>query len=207
LFGVTSCSNVFIRQRHLAGNRLRQDYWQRRDGKAPNVRLSLLDSHAVMLLFLCPRPVALVTTQREKYMNMFPVNLMGEIGKDMFTLALNSERRAADCVHLAEHIAVSYMPFEMAGLVRQLGANHYKTSIDIGQLPFLTRSSERLGLPVPANATRVLEMRVKASSRLGSHRLFVSDIISDARAGDSPQLCMVHGLYDVAIEAAKNKSS
>jgi hypothetical protein len=70
-----------------------------------------------------------------------------------------------------------------------------KEFVDWNQLPFATRPSTMLGLPIPQFALRVRELEIQAVSKLGSHTLFFARLIRDERRAEDLQFCMIHGIY------------
>jgi flavin reductase (DIM6/NTAB) family NADH-FMN oxidoreductase RutF len=195
LFRARSCVNYCLPKIRFWGHYLQQAYWRRRDKKVPNVRMSATDAHAMMVMFICPRPAVLVTAMEEDGGNLFPMNLMGHLGDGYFSLALNSERQASQCVKRSGRVALSSIPFEKAGVARQLGKHHLQSSIDWSQLPFRLKNSSRFGVPVPEFALRVRELEVQTVEELGSHTFFVGRILHEEIYADGPNFFMIHGIY------------
>jgi flavin reductase (DIM6/NTAB) family NADH-FMN oxidoreductase RutF len=195
LFRARSCVNYCLPRVRFWGHYLQQQYWRWRDKKVPNVRMSATDEHAMMVMFICPRPVVLVTAMEEYGGNLFPMNLMGYLGDGHFSLALNSERQASQCVKRSGRVALSSVPFEKAEVARQLGKHHLQSSIDWNRLPFHVKSSSRFGIPVPEFALRVRELEVQAVEELGSHTFFVARILQEEIYADGPNFFMIHGIY------------
>ncbi len=195
LFRARSCVNYCLPKVHFWGRYLQQAYWRWRDKKVPNVRMSATDDHAMMVMFICPRPVVLVTTMEEGGGNLFPMNLMGHLGDGYFSLALNSERQASQCVKRSGRVVLSSIPFEKAGVARQLRKHHLQSSIDWSELPFLLKSSSRFGAPVPEFALRVKELEVQTVEELGSHTFFVGRILQEEIYAAGPGFFMIHGIY------------
>jgi flavin reductase (DIM6/NTAB) family NADH-FMN oxidoreductase RutF len=195
LFEVRSCENYCQPRLRLLGYYLVQAWLRARKSKKTDVEITPRAANAMTVLFICPRPVVLVSVAWGDGGNMFPMNLMGPLGNGYFGLALNSRRRAAAQVERAGRVALSSIPFDQAALARQLGKNHRQEGVNWGDLPFPVTRSAALGIPVPAFASRVRELEVEAVRKLGSHTLFVARIIRDERWSDSPQFFMIHGLY------------
>jgi flavin reductase (DIM6/NTAB) family NADH-FMN oxidoreductase RutF len=195
LFHARSCVSYCLPKVRFWAHYLQQAYWRWRDKKIPNVRMSLVDGHAMMVMFICPRPVVLVTTLEGEGGNMFPMNLMGDLGDGYFSFALNSERQASHCVKRAGRVALSSIPFEEAGAVRQLGKHHLKATIDWKELPFRVKTWKSFGGPVPEFALRVREVRVETVKELGSHTFFVGRIVQEKTYAEGAQFYMVHGMY------------
>ena len=195
LFQAKSCVNYCMPRVRFWAHYLQQVYWRWRDGKVPNVRMAALDAHAMMVMFICPRPVVLVTAMEEQGGNLFPMNLMGYLGEGRYSLALNSERQASQCVKRAGRVALSSVPFEKADVARQLGKHHLQGAIDWTQLPFKVRSSCRFGFPVPEFALRVKELKVEAVEELGSHTFFVARVFGEEMYASGPNFFMIHGIY------------
>jgi flavin reductase (DIM6/NTAB) family NADH-FMN oxidoreductase RutF len=195
LFHARSCASYCLPKARFWAHYLQQAYWRWRDKKVPNVRMSLIDGHAMMSMFICPRPVVLVTTMEGQRGNMFPMNLMGQLGCGYFSFALNSERQASQCVKRAGRVALSSIPFEAADAARQLGKHHRMASIEWKDLPFPVKDWKGFGGPVPEFALRVREVEVEAVKELGSHTFFIGRTLREELYSDREYFYMVHGMY------------
>jgi len=194
LFHVTHHRNRCLPLLHLWAHYLQyaRTYEPERNFDVP---ITLREARAMIIYFLCPRPVVLVTVVDGQVGNMFPMNLMGPVGSGYFAFALNSHRSAAPLVHRAGRVVLSSVPLEQAAVVSKMGANHRKSSIEWNQLPFATITPDAINAPVPAFALTVREMQVIAECQLGSHTLFVAKTTAEQHFADSPQFFTAHGLY------------
>ena len=148
-----------------------------------------------MVTFIRPHPIALVSVVSDFGGNIFPMNIMGNLGNGYFAFALKDSRRAAHLVERAGHVALSSVPLSQARLAFQLAVNHVKDCIDWEQLPFATIKSAEFGIPVPAFTQRVREMEVEKVHPIGSHTLFIARIVRDERLTAEAELCVIHGFY------------
>ncbi len=195
LFEIRSCANYCLAQHRLWVHDLHQYLLRRRAGKDPEIPMSIRGARSMNVLFICPRPVVLVSAMHGGSGNIFPMNLFGSIGDGHFAFALNSFRKAAPLVERAGRVALSNIPLENAGLARQLGKNHRLEFANWDELPFKTTRSAALDLPIPEFALRVREVEIEAVRQLGSHTLFFARLIRDERLRNDLQFCMVHGIY------------
>jgi flavin reductase (DIM6/NTAB) family NADH-FMN oxidoreductase RutF len=195
LFQARSCRNHCLPWTRLWAHQLHQAYVQLRHGGDPDVRMDALGTRSMIVLFICPRPVVLVSAMHGECGNIFPMNLMGPIGRGYMAFALNSSRQAAPFVEQAGRAVFSNIPAEQTEVARQLRGNHRQKSVRWDQLPFETRPSALLGIPVPCFALRVREMEIEAVRQLGSHTLFVARVIHDECRSAGPQFTMIHGIY------------
>jgi flavin reductase (DIM6/NTAB) family NADH-FMN oxidoreductase RutF len=195
LLEVRSCENYCLPRFRMWSYSLFHVWLRARNNTKTDVAMTARSASAMALLFSCPRPVVLVSVALGEVGNIFPMNLLGPIGNGYFAFALNSRRRAASLVERAGRVALSSIPFDQAGLARELGKNHRREAVMWSELPFRVTRSSALGIPVPAFASRVREMEIEAIRTLGSHTLFVARIIRDESWSDSPQFFMIHGLY------------
>jgi len=197
LFGVRNCRNYCLPKMRIWAHNLYQAYVRNRDHRdhTLDIPIAAREIHSMAVLFICPRPVALVTATFEDRGNMFPMNLMGSIGNGYFAFALNSTRPASHLVERAGRIALSTIPLEHAELARQLGRNHKLEYSNWNELPFPTKLSPVLHIPVPCFTLRVREMEIEATQKLGSHTLFVAHTIRDESFASGLQFFMVHGTY------------
>jgi hypothetical protein len=177
-------------------------YERRRRQSKDDVRITSGDSRAMIVFYLCPRPIALVTVGDLEAGNLFPMNLMGPIGGDYFAFALNSNR-AAPLVERARTIVLSRVPLEQESLVSSLGKNHRKASIDWSELGFVTIRPRNIDAPVPSFALSACKMQVEEFRHLGSHTLFVAKKLVEERLADGPQLFMAHGMYKAWLHRSK----
>ncbi|MGA3223348.1 MAG: flavin reductase [Acidobacteriaceae bacterium] len=193
LFQVESCKNYCLPKGRLWAHYLHLAYLQSRSNS--HIRMSACEAHAMIAAFICPRPVVLVSAVSGNRSNLFPMNLLGNVGDGYFAFALDSSRLAAPLVAAAGTIALSSIPMEHSEMARQLGKNHKQETISWNQLPFPTRPSTALSIPVPCFASRVIEMQIESTRNLGSHTFFVARVVRDERRSDGQQFFMIHGIY------------
>jgi flavin reductase (DIM6/NTAB) family NADH-FMN oxidoreductase RutF len=191
-FTVSKCKNYCLPQARLLAHYFHGAYarWRR----PPDLHMSSRDIRAMPIFFICPRPVGLISVGGLAG-NLFPVNLMGPLGDSTFGFALNSSRQSMALLKRARKFALSSVPLEQASVVRGMGGNHKRGSIDWQELPFGIMRSKRLGLPVPCFSLRVREMEVITSQDMGSHTLFIARILEDQHYMHGPQFFMIHGMY------------
>jgi flavin reductase (DIM6/NTAB) family NADH-FMN oxidoreductase RutF len=193
LFQVESCENYCLPKGRLWAHYLHLAYLQSRS--TSHIRMSACEAHAMIAAFICPRPVVLVSAVSGNRSNIFPMNLLGNVGDGYFAFALDSTRLAAPLAADAGTVALSSIPMEHSEVARQLGKNHKQETISWNQLPFPTKPSTAFSIPVPCFASRVIELQIEATRNLGSHTFFMARVIRDERRSDGAQFFMVHGIY------------
>jgi len=195
LFEVRASRNWCVSNTRLWIHYLYHAYSERRRGDTSAMKMSFLEKRAAMVMFIRPHPVSLVSLVSESGGNIFPMNIMGDLGNGYFAFALKDSKVAAHLVERARRVALSSIPLSQTSLAYQLGANHRKQSIEWNELPFATRKSAKLHIPVPTFAQRVREMEVETVRKIGSHIFFVARIVSDEHLATGAGLCIVHGFY------------
>ena len=185
------CLSPIRRWAHFV--RLGWQEWRRVD--TLGFRMTFLELRAAMVTFLRPHPLSLVSVVGEEGGNIFPMNLMGELGHGYFAFALKDSRLAAHQVAGAGRLAVSNLPMQLCSTAVAMAINHTRPSIDLTKLPLALRPSATLQLPVPALAPRVRELEVLEVRKLGSHNLLIARILSDEHVSDAPQVNIIHGFY------------
>jgi flavin reductase (DIM6/NTAB) family NADH-FMN oxidoreductase RutF len=195
LFGARSSKNYCLPKIHILAHYLRHRYllWRRVD--IAGIKMSFLERRAVMVMFIRPHPVVLLSLSGEAGGNIFPMNIMGDLDNGYFAFALKDSRLAAHLVERAGRVALSSVPLSQTSLAYQLGINHGKQAIDWNELPFVTKMSATFQIPVPVFAQRVREMEIETVRKIGSHTFFVARITSDESFAESVGLCIVHGFY------------
>lgn len=204
LFNVRGSINYCLPRPRLWAHYLLHTYKQWRWVKNPDVKMTLLEQRAAMVTFIRPHPVVLVSINGETGGNIFPMNLMGELGHGYFGFALKDSRMAAHLVERAGRVALSSVPLAQSSLAYQYAVHHTKASIDWDQLPFEVKMSEMFTIPFPDFALRVREMEVEKVMKTGSHTFFIARTVSDNRLSEGLQVNVIHGFYQAVRLKDKN---
>lgn len=192
-FHARSAANYCLPPIRLWTNKLLHTYAQRRSGS--DIKMSDVERDALAVMFICPRPVSLVSVANGAEGNIFPINVMGDLNNGYFAFGLKDGKLPAQFVEQVRQIALSSVPMREAAFAYSLGANHNKRFIDWYKLPFETKPSETLHVPVPVFAYRVREMHIESHHNMGSHILFIARVVSESEFSQGPELCVVHGFY------------
>ena len=215
LFEVRSSLNYCLPKTRLWAHYLFHAYSQWRKPDTSGMKMSFLERRAAMVMFIRPHPVSLVSLADETGGNIFPMNLMGDLGNEYFAFALKESRRAAHLVERTRRIALSSIPLSQAHLAYQLAINHTKERIEWDQLPFATNLSSKFNIPIPVFAQRVRELDVTNVDYIGSHVFFLARIVHDETISHSLGLSVIHGFYQawrlnghsVELEASRLEDS
>jgi flavin reductase (DIM6/NTAB) family NADH-FMN oxidoreductase RutF len=155
--------------------------------------------HAVqqlMIAYLCPRPVVLVSVQAPRHRNIFPMDLIGPLDRSgLFSLALRTTNVSVPIMREVRQVALSNVPAAMKEVVYKLSEHHRRPLVDGDPLPFALRPSQELGIPAVSDALRVQELTIVHSQEIGLHTLFLGRVISDERAADGAQLSHTAGFH------------
>jgi hypothetical protein len=187
--------NYCLPKRYLFAHycRYRYSLWRKVD--VPGRKMTFLERRAAMVMFIRPHPVVLVSLCNEGGGNIFPMNIMGDLGGGYFALALKESKLAAHLVERAGRVAISNVPLAQSATAFKLGPNHRKPFVHWKELSFPTRLSSVFGIPVPTFSHRLREMEIQTVHRLGSHMFFVARLVSDEVSPEPVGLCIVHGFY------------
>jgi flavin reductase (DIM6/NTAB) family NADH-FMN oxidoreductase RutF len=156
--------------------------------------MSASDLVCLNAYYIDQRPVFLVSVAHEGSNNFFPMDLIGRVSSGEFMLALRATSPAIDLMEKSRRLALSSAPAEHTHAIYALGAHHRRKSVDLSILPFRTWPSPEFGLPVIADAERVIELAIQKTHRMGSHVLFVSTVMHDSGRART-QLAHVSGMY------------
>jgi flavin reductase (DIM6/NTAB) family NADH-FMN oxidoreductase RutF len=159
------------------------------------VRVSRMERNAMEVMFICPRPVSLISVTDEAGGNIYPLNVMGDLGERFFGLCLKTGRLPAQCVQKTRRLVLSSVPMPDAPIAYRMGPNHTRPTVDWNTLGFATRPSRSFGIPVPEFACRVREMEIDQVHKLGFHTFFLARVVSDELLATVPELCLAHGFY------------
>jgi len=162
----------------------------------PDISFSFVSKRALEVIFLCPRPISLVSVITDIKGNMFPVNVMGDVDDGYFTFSLRSTKIPSNLVANAGRIALSSVPFKQGSFAYQMGVNYSRPSANWYELPFETKKSNSFQIPVPVFSYRVREMEIEKVQPLGGHIMFITRIVSDECYSDGQELFVAHGFYE-----------
>ena len=155
------------------------------------------DLRALFVLYICPRPVVLVTAGYEGQERTFPMDLIGPTASGWFSLALRTTAASADLITRSRRVALASVSAGYKAVAYELGKYH-KLS-EAPRLPFATVRSATFGLPVPADALAVREIAIERAEQVGSHTWFLGSIVHETRRGDRSiapaSLAHVQGTY------------
>lgn len=150
----------------------------------------------LMVAYLCPRPVVLVSVNASGHNNIFPMDLIGPLERSgFFSLALRSTNVSEPVMREVRLVALSNIPAAMKGAVYNLSEHHKQPLKDWNALPFPVRATHEFGIPAVAGALRVQELSIVQSQVIGSHTFFLGRVIADERLADGAQLHHTAGFH------------
>ena len=149
----------------------------------------------LMVFNLCPRPVFFVAVDDGRNSNLFPMDLVGPMAPEHFTLALRNTSPSVATIKSARRLVIADVPGDAAQIAHRLGAHHREQNINFESLPFEVRRSQRFSLPVPAIAARAREIEIFDFQTVGSHTLFVGRICTEQVLGSGACLFHTSGIH------------
>ncbi|HXR89096.1 MAG TPA: flavin reductase [Steroidobacteraceae bacterium] len=158
----------------------------------------MMPSQAVeqlMVFNLSPRPVFFVAVDDGRNSNLFPMDLVGPMAPEHFTLALRNTSPSVATIKNARRLVIADVPGDAAPIAHRLGAHHREQNINFESLPFEVRRSQRFSLPVPAIAARAREIEIFDFQTVGSHTLFVGRICTEQVLGSGARLFHTSGIH------------
>jgi flavin reductase (DIM6/NTAB) family NADH-FMN oxidoreductase RutF len=195
LFEVRSGTHRCVRWPYRPWNRWLQNRRMRRNTDPNNFFMPPDAVQQQMIFYICPRPVVLVSVDDGSHSNLFPMDLIGPVSSNRFTLALRSTSPSIATMKSARRVALSDVPARDYATAYKLGIHHKKTMVDWDHLPFETQRSRKFSLPYPAIALRVREIEILDFDTIGSHTFFVTQIASEYSAVDDAQFFHTCGIY------------
>ena len=195
LFRAVNCRNYCLSPARLLAHDLFNIHGNRKTRKSTGQNVSTLEMRCNAAIFICPRPVVLVSVVDGDRGNIFPMNLFGTLGGNCLGFALNSSRTAAPLASRVRRVALSSIPYRQIAAARELRKNHRQTSIRWEELPFPTQGSKTFHIPVPEFALRVCELNIEDQWPLGSHTFFLARIAGEELLSNDSAFYMINGQY------------
>jgi flavin reductase (DIM6/NTAB) family NADH-FMN oxidoreductase RutF len=195
LFEVRRGTHSCVRWPYRPWNRWLQNRRMRKNTDPNNFFMPPAAVQQQMIFYICPRPVALVSVDDGSHSNLFPMDLIGPVSSDRFTLALRSTSPSIPTMKSARRVALSDVPARHYVTAYKLGIHHKNVKVEWDHLPFEIKRSRDFSLPYPAIALRVREIEILDFDTIGSHTFFVSQIASEYSAGNDAQFFHTSGIY------------
>ena len=195
LFEVRQGIQRCVRWPYRSWNRWLQDRAMRKNTDPYNFSMSPEAVQQSMIFYICPRPVVLVSVDDGSHSNLFPMDLIGPISPDRFTLALRSTSQSVPTMKSARRLALSDIPASACGTAYKLGVHHKNVQVDWDHLPFGLQRSRDFALRYPDIALRVREVEILDFDSVGSHTFFVTRVASEVLVGDDPRFFHTCGIY------------
>lgn len=150
----------------------------------------------LMIAYLCPRPVVLVSVGAPGHQNIFPMDLIGPLERSgFFSLALRSTNVSVATMHDMRRVALSNIPAAMKAVVYKLAEHHKHALQDWNALPFPVRPSREFGIPAVAAALRIQELAIVHSQEIGLHTFFLCRVVSSEPLAEGAQLHHTGGFH------------
>jgi hypothetical protein len=182
----------FLHPFHQFMNRQRE-YFRRQNPDNVGLLGNLYDQ--VRIAYSIPRTIPLITLGDLKHMNMFPTDLHGPAGENFYVSSLRAGGKANTQVEKLGNIAMSFMPTQEYRFVYSLGKNHMQDLRCGDQFITGDKASRKLGIPLPANVLRYLELKRIHSVEVGIHRLHLYEKIHEEELSSGVTLAHIHQYY------------
>jgi hypothetical protein len=137
----------------------------------------------------------LVSVDDGSHSNLFPMDLIGPVSADRFTLALRSTSPSIATMKSARRAALSDVPAREYATAYKLGIHHKNVKVEWDRLPFRIERSREFSLPCPSIALRVREIQILDFDTIGSHTFFVTQVISEHPTAEGTQFFHTSGIY------------
>jgi flavin reductase (DIM6/NTAB) family NADH-FMN oxidoreductase RutF len=199
LFATAGCDDRSLPAARLHAHYLLQRWRRLQDRNPHSMKIASSALFCVFALYSAPRPVVLVSHQVAGRGNVVPLDLAGEAGAPCYLLGIHDTPARARMAE-AGRLAVSTVPLAWSAAAFALGRNHRHETIDWAGLPFATVPSPTWGIPVPAGALTVREVRIERLVEAGSHTIFVTTTERLERRAEGLQMCHVHGFHQMYLE-------
>ena len=195
VFDVDSADHRCLRWPQRPWNAWLQSSAMSRNTNPHNFQMTPKAVQQLMVFYICPRPVVLVSVCETTHSNIFPMDLIGPLTNDRFTLALRSTSISVPTMVQGRRIVLSGIPAELKDTAYKLGEHHRRGFADWESLPFPVLRSETFGIPAVASALWFRELAVLHSEEIGSHTFFVCEIVSEHQRSPGYQLHHTAGFH------------
>ena len=146
------------------------------------------------VLYMRLRPVYLMSYGSEAESNLFPVDLIGFVGS-YFLISLRNSDPGLSLIHESGRMALSSVPALYKKNLGRLGSNHRKSMFDWSSIPIASKLSPCFGIPIPADALSLMELKLIEQHNLGGHTVLVTSLEHRTEFEAAPQMCFTSRFF------------
>lgn len=196
LYSVLSGEHHCLRWPRRSWNAWLQNRSMLKNSRSNHLHMAPAAAQQLMIAYLYPRPVILVSVETPTHRNIFPMDLIGPLERSgFFSLALRSTNVSQTVMRDMRQVAISSIPASMKTIAYQLAEHHRHPLQSWSMLPFPTRPSRAFGIPVMAQASCIRELNIVHSQEIGIHTFFLGRISSEENLTDVAQLHHTAGFH------------
>jgi hypothetical protein len=160
--------------------------------------LSFRKLKSLVCAYSYPRKVRIVSYTNPDYYNIFPMDLLGEVGSNRFAFGLRHSNKSLSKIIDDKRIVASEVSSAYKQTIYQLGTHHGSSPPALMDLPFLTMQSEQWSFHIPEWVLGYKEIKIKKVINLGSHMLLWGIYDKEVQLKKSePNLYHIHFLLDL----------
>ena len=134
-----------------------------------------------------PRRVRLVSFRDEDHYNIFPMDLLGEVGGDRYVFGLRHTNRTQQRIVKSGKIVVSEVPAAYEDIVYKLGKHHSDSPPAPGELPFKVKCTQGFKFYYPDFVYNYKEIQIRETFDMGSHLLMWGDIVQRVQVNEGEE--------------------
>ena len=161
---------------------------RRASGPSGGLQMTSVAIERLLIFYICPRPVVLVSVCEGGEGNLFPMDLLGPFGEGRFALALRNTSPSVVTMKRGGMIVLADLSPSHCGTAYHLGAHHKTAAIDWDALPFPVHRTPHSNIPYPAIALGIRQLALLDHATTGSHSFFVAEIVADEALSAEPRL-------------------
>ncbi len=164
--------------------------------KPGNVFLHTNLYRQVQVAYSVPRTISLITVSDGNGYNLFPTDLHGPSGDQLYIISLRTGGKACQQVATAGKILIAEVDSNMYKTVYALGKNHMQPLKPVADFPFSGQVSTTFGLAVPQNAFLYRELNLIDTFTRGIHKIMLFKIVHSQQIMPSNDtLAHIHNSY------------
>lgn len=144
-----------------------------------------------------PRRIRIISFRQQDYYNIFPMDLLGDIGQQgKYVFGLRHSNVAIKRIIETRKLLVAEVPSHQQHIIFRLGKHHSSQAPALSDLPFETTPSKNFGFYIPSFAESYKEINITQTLALGSHMLLWGNVQEAVQLSTPDQhLYMIHFMH------------
>jgi hypothetical protein len=157
--------------------------------RIPNIfEIDAARLNRLFVYYLKPRPVFLISLKESDKVDMFPIDITGNIFGNYYLASVRTTNPSVKKMKETGKVCLSAIPYDARQSIYSLGKHHKNGIVDLDKIDFIITGSRLFNIPIPSFSICAIEAEVVNSFVMGLHTVFVLKTANNYQMNSAYQL-------------------